>query len=852
MLPDCSARSRMRVLLNARGTARIIIATTLVSAALCTLLSALALGQTPTVAGMARIYPSNGAPIDADSWWQQESIIFYTVGGTVHGMPRANVDRIEALATPPRTNRPQAEKPAVPATPQQTSPKPNIQRPGVGNEPKTAKSVLAEADALPQEQLYQRQALYSEASRLAPSSADTRQRLMRVREEIALLEERLRQTALAIDRLDYDAALRTSRSLVTYRGHVPGVDALFLRLETHRPALIQMGRTLVGSGDLARTEEYAAALQLAFPEDAETQQLHRRVASSARWDRLADAAIKSDRPAIALFALRKVLATIPTDRIRDRVAHAREAFKTRYGPHMRLGVLVGPGITDEYRAEIYRALQEAVGRQLSLLDASTAPNGLDAVIEIQATHGIHEATSPPQPRPSRYEERRHAPNPNYYAAIRACENATRQYNQAHDQILAQVAAINPRSWQEGLVAGLLGGVTLAPSQIAMDQACDAMRSTPVDREERNERDYAYRESTIRVEGVGTARIRLIDVVHRIVLGDEQIREVTSQSFKDIVGTSVDDTQGNRDERYDPNMARDIGDRVRQKVLGELAVKSRAQVARLADARLADLMRLPASIDQRELILAYAERDGVGAAAVDGILESIRAEAMGGPGNLFAQRRWPEDSWVAEMMRRRETGSAFAGLSGGTNELSTEQVVRLVGPAVISIRTRDGSGSGVVIRRSGLALTNAHVVEGTQEVTVRLASGGVRMARVVKMDRARDLAVLKVSGWDEASAAQLGSMREVAPGTSVVAIGSPLGVLEHTATKGIISAIREVDGIRWIQTDAPINPGNSGGPLVDHRGRVVGIVTKRVNDSGAVGLGFAVSAEEAALVLADAE
>ncbi len=161
----------------------------------------------------------------------------------------------------------------------------------------------------------------------------------------------------------------------------------------------------------------------------------------------------------------------------------------------------------------------------------------------------------------------------------------------------------------------------------------------------------------------------------------------------------------------------------------------------------------------------------------------------------------------------------------------------------SSRVQQGIGSGVIIDASGLIITNAHVVDGADRVTVTLSDGRTFEGRVLGGDRVTDVAVVKIEG-DRLPTATLGNSDLLRPGEWAIAIGNPLG-LNSTVTAGIISATGRSSaqvGIpdqraSFIQTDAAINPGNSGGPLVNERGEVIGINTAiRAN---AQGLGFAI-------------
>ncbi len=158
----------------------------------------------------------------------------------------------------------------------------------------------------------------------------------------------------------------------------------------------------------------------------------------------------------------------------------------------------------------------------------------------------------------------------------------------------------------------------------------------------------------------------------------------------------------------------------------------------------------------------------------------------------------------------------------------------------------GQGSGVVIdSRRALVLTNAHVVESVDRVTVTLADGRQLDGTVVGTDPVTDLAVVRLTGQGTLSAAPLGDSEALEVGDWAIALGSPYG-LERTVTLGIVSSLhRDINSLGFadkrldlIQTDAAINPGNSGGPLINAAGEVIGINTLVRSGPGA-GLGFAI-------------
>jgi Trypsin-like peptidase domain len=169
------------------------------------------------------------------------------------------------------------------------------------------------------------------------------------------------------------------------------------------------------------------------------------------------------------------------------------------------------------------------------------------------------------------------------------------------------------------------------------------------------------------------------------------------------------------------------------------------------------------------------------------------------------------------------------------------------PAVASITAGQARGTGFFVRHDQV-LTNAHVVEG--QTSVRLQVGeATYTARVTTVAQGSDLAILQVYSPNLKQATlQLGSASTARVGEEVIAVGSALGVLSNTVTRGIVSAIRDVGTVRLIQTDAAINPGNSGGPLVNRSGVVIGINSLAVAAREGQGIGFAVAIDHATPLL----
>ncbi|MDO4725266.1 MAG: trypsin-like peptidase domain-containing protein [Comamonadaceae bacterium] len=168
------------------------------------------------------------------------------------------------------------------------------------------------------------------------------------------------------------------------------------------------------------------------------------------------------------------------------------------------------------------------------------------------------------------------------------------------------------------------------------------------------------------------------------------------------------------------------------------------------------------------------------------------------------------------------------------------------------RSRSGLGSGVIVSADGHLLTNHHVIEGADTISVTLHDGREFSAKVIGSDPDSDLAVLKIQA-SGLPAIGMGDAKTMAIGDTVLAIGNPFGV-GQTVTSGIISALgRNHLGLNifenFIQTDAAINPGNSGGALVNTAGELVGINTMIFSKSGGnMGIGFAIPADSAQFVL----
>jgi serine protease Do len=178
------------------------------------------------------------------------------------------------------------------------------------------------------------------------------------------------------------------------------------------------------------------------------------------------------------------------------------------------------------------------------------------------------------------------------------------------------------------------------------------------------------------------------------------------------------------------------------------------------------------------------------------------------------------------------------------------LVKVIGQAVVQVRTPEGLGSGFFINADGYLITNFHVIEGETELSVevyhqemgQLNRDVFKQVRIVAINKFHDLALLKIEDKDapKFKYVTLGSSDALNVGDQVFAIGSPLG-LERTVTSGILSTkTRQLEGELYLQTSTQINPGNSGGPLFNLAGEVVGVTNMKITFGE--GLGFAIPVE----------
>ncbi|MEG4351692.1 HhoA/HhoB/HtrA family serine endopeptidase [Microcoleus sp. LAD1_D3] len=232
--------------------------------------------------------------------------------------------------------------------------------------------------------------------------------------------------------------------------------------------------------------------------------------------------------------------------------------------------------------------------------------------------------------------------------------------------------------------------------------------------------------------------------------------------------------------------------------------------------------------------------------------SSTAQISALPANILPSQ---DSNFVTKVVQ--EVGPAVVRINSSrtvTNQVPDEipeQFRRFFGsesPIAPGNRVERGSGSGFIFGSDGRILTNAHVVDRADTVTVKLKDGREFVGKVLGVDTVTDVAVVKIEA-NNLPVVSLGKSEELEPGEWAIAIGNPLG-LDNTVTVGIISATGRSSAdvgvpdkrVSFIQTDAAINPGNSGGPLLNQRGQVIGMNTAIIQ--GAQGLGFAIPIDRA--------
>lgn len=264
------------------------------------------------------------------------------------------------------------------------------------------------------------------------------------------------------------------------------------------------------------------------------------------------------------------------------------------------------------------------------------------------------------------------------------------------------------------------------------------------------------------------------------------------------------------------------------------------------------------------------KKGLRSGAVIGICSLIGLATIAGSGavSYYAARNGAASNGTTVI---QQAPSTAAGNASGNSEIvvmDVTSVVEKLRPSVVEITTEylsagnsifgqyysQGAGSGVILSEDGYIVTNNHVIEDAQSISVKTLDGQEYEAKLIGTDPQTDIAVIKIEATG-LSPATVGNSNEIKVGQAAIAIGNPLGSLGGTVTTGIISAVgREItienETMTLLQTDAAINPGNSGGGLFDVNGNLIGIVNAKTSDTGIEGLGFAIPVSDVTSIIDD--
>lgn len=261
-----------------------------------------------------------------------------------------------------------------------------------------------------------------------------------------------------------------------------------------------------------------------------------------------------------------------------------------------------------------------------------------------------------------------------------------------------------------------------------------------------------------------------------------------------------------------------------------------------------------------------KKRGVGKKVLAGVLALVLVAAVSFGGGFAGYLVASKNGGQTVMYQAASGGSATSTSSTGG---SLSDVASAVTPSVVVVTTEQivtdnyfwggqqvlsGAGSGVILTTDGYIVTNYHVVEGAQQITVTLHDDSTYTATVVGSDQQSDIALLKIDATG-LTPAVLGDSDSVQVGEVVIAVGNPMGTLGGTVTDGIVSALNRdisVEGneMTLMQTSAAISPGNSGGGLFNTNGELIGIVNAKYSDEDAEGLGFAIPVNTMKTVVQD--
>ncbi|MGL5352783.1 MAG: S1C family serine protease, partial [Clostridium sp.] len=268
------------------------------------------------------------------------------------------------------------------------------------------------------------------------------------------------------------------------------------------------------------------------------------------------------------------------------------------------------------------------------------------------------------------------------------------------------------------------------------------------------------------------------------------------------------------------------------------------------------------------VLVVAIVSFTGGIATNNIIGSMKDK---GTSNLSYNNKESEDSEKPEITNNKEdsTVNDEVNKDGNKEKMPIEDIVKKLSPAVVTVSVKkqatrfeqgsEGVGTGFIVDENGTIVTNNHVIEGANDISIIFADGTEAKVNIVSISKEDDIAILKVvDNIKMPGVAKLASDDVINAGQEIITIGNPLGKnFSGTVTKGIVSApSRKIssDGIEkdFIQIDAAINPGNSGGPLINLYGEVIGVNTAKQTGENVEGIGFSVPIKEVRKILNNPE
>jgi len=409
-------------------------------------------------------------------------------------------------------------------------------------------------------------------------------------------------------------------------------------------------------------------------------------------------------------------------------------------------------------------------------------------------------------------------------------------------------AMNPTPFNSGAVIG---------ARIRFDRASSQLSATTMTISTPRYEPYSFKEYAFGGQAEVDSLLRLREHVNGGILVEERATGVAKRTESVRLGVRANDANNISESRVVPPNERELVAEARRKLLSRLEALLAPKLV-TAPYRLASSLKgvnpglayeIAAWVAFRDMRFdARSSRPYLDALLRDDLMKDLRPIVTGEsqvcvPAADDLPSRAEVTTAAPDARELPPAVSRPVGLHPGR---SREEVIARCQPAVAFIEAGNRVGSGFFVAEGGLLATNEHVVSGGVNVVVHTADGRTHLASIVQLNPGEDLALLKIP--ESYPFLTLSDVSEVRVGADVIAIGAPEG-FRLTATRGIVSQLRQVEGLVLIQHDAAINPGSSGGPLLDSKGGVIGVNTLKW--PGGEGLGFAVSSRSVARLLGTA-